>query len=231
MSMLLISVNVAQPSTTLHRGESVLTGIFKRPVAGAVMVRKLNLDGDAQADLVHHGGESKAVYAYASEHYAFWEKALDRPTMAWGQFGENLTVAGLDEAELCIGDQLAVGEALLVISQPRVPCFKLGLRLDDARMPQLFAKSLRTGVYLRVLREGSIVAGNEVRVTSPSPHRLSVKRLFDAYLRPQDGDAKRLLRKALDIPELSPEWRAHITDRLTRLAHPAPRDQPAATSD
>jgi MOSC domain-containing protein YiiM len=224
MSMTLISVNVARPTYAMHGERNVLTGIFKRPVEGAVMARKLNLDGDEQADLVHHGGESKAVYAYALEHYAYWQKILDRPAMACGQFGENLTVAGLDEADLCVGDQLGIGDALFVISQPRVPCFKLGLRMQDERMPRLFAQSLRTGVYLRVLREGSIAAGDIVHLRTPSPHRLSIRCLFDAYLHSQDADAQVLLQGALDIPELSPEWHAHISDRLAR----GPLRQPAA---
>lgn len=224
MSMTLISVNVAHPTHALHGDKEVLTGIFKRPVDGAVMARQLNLDGDGQADLVHHGGESKAVYAYALEHYAYWQKVLDRPAMPYGQFGENLTVTGLDEAELCVGDQLRIGDALFVISQPRVPCFKLGLRMQDERMPRLFAQSLRTGVYLRVLREGLIAAGDIVHVNSRSAHRVSIRQLFDAYLRFRDSHARELLKSALDIPELSPEWHAHISERLTRR----PIGKPAA---
>lgn len=218
MSMTLISVNVALPKSVVHGDQNVLTGIFKRPVEGAVMARKLNLDGDAQADLVHHGGESKAVYAYALEHYAYWQKVLDRPVMPYGQFGENLTVAGLDEAELCVGDQLRIGDALFVISQPRVPCFKLGLRMGDKRMPHLFAQSGRTGVYLRVLEEGSVAAGDIVHVRAKHSHRPSIKRLFDAYLRPHDTDARALLKSALNIPELSPEWHAQITKRCEQKA-------------
>jgi MOSC domain-containing protein YiiM len=216
MSMTLISVNVARPTHAVHGDRNVLTGIFKRPVEGAVMARKLNLDGDEQADLVHHGGESKAVYAYALEHYAYWQKVLGSPPMPYGQFGENLTVTGLDEADLCVGDQLGIGEALFVISQPRVPCFKLGLRMEDERMPRLFAQSLRTGVYLRVLWEGSVAAGDIVHLRARSPHRISIRRLFDAYLRFHEADARDLLTRALAIPELSPEWHAHIVERLAR---------------
>lgn len=227
MSMILISVNVARPTEVLHGDASVLTGIFKQPVTGPVAVHKLNLDGDAQADLVHHGGESKAVYAYALEHYDYWQKILDRPAMPYGQFGENLTVAGLDEASLCVGDQLAIGDALFVISQPRVPCFKLGIRMADERMPRLFAQSLRTGVYLRVLREGTLAAGDVVRVQTRSEHRLSIERLFDAYLKPNDAEALALLERALAIPELSPEWHAHISHRLAQR----PEREPVAAAD
>lgn len=227
MSMTVISVNVAPPTEVPHGDASVLTGIFKPPVQGPVAARKLNLEGDGQADLVHHGGESKAVYAYALEHYDYWQKMLDRPAMPYGQFGENLTVAGLDEADLCVGDQLAIGDALFVISQPRVPCFKLGIRMGDKRMPRLFAQSLRTDVYLRVLREGTLAAGDVVQVQARSEHRLSIKRLFDAYLKPTDADALALLKHALDIPELSPQWHAHISDRLARR----PVREPAAGAD
>ncbi|MEP7185659.1 MAG: MOSC domain-containing protein [Rhodanobacter sp.] len=216
MSMTLISVNVAMPAAVARGDSIVMTGIFKRPVAGAVAVRKLNLDGDGQADLVNHGGESKAVYAYALEHYDYWQEALGRPAMPHGQFGENLTIAGLDEALLCVGDHLAIGEALLAITQPRVPCFKLGIRLGDKTMPRRFAESLRTGCYLRVLREGLVAAGDQVRLVLCDSQRLSIRSLFDAYLKPNDADARGLLKQALEVRGLSPEWRRHITSRLAR---------------
>lgn len=220
MSMTLISVNVARPAEVPHGDNTVMTGIFKRPVAGGVAVRKLNLDGDGQADLVHHGGESKAVYAYALEHYDYWQQALGRSAMPHGQFGENLTIAGLDEAVLCIGDHLAIGDTLLAITQPRVPCFKLGIRLGDQTMPARFAESLRTGLYLRVLREGLVVAGAQVRLVSRDPQRLSIKSLFHAYLKPNDADALALLKRALGVSALSPEWHRHITSRLARRSEP-----------
>jgi MOSC domain-containing protein YiiM len=220
MSMTLLSVNVALPAETPHGDSTVVTGIFKRPVAGAVAVRKLNLDGDGQADLVHHGGESKAVYAYSLEHYDYWREALGRYDLAHGTFGENLTIAGLDEVTLCVGDQLGIGDALFTITQPRVPCFKLGIRLGDKNMPKLFAESLRTGVYLRVLREGSVAAGDAVHVVSRDPHRLSIRSLFDAYLKPGRAEARALLKQALGVTGLSPEWREHITRRLAQRSDP-----------
>lgn len=221
VSMNLISVNVGMPASVMSGEKSVLTGIFKQPVSGPVAVHKLNLDGDGQADLVHHGGESKAVYAYAVEHYAYWQKVLNRPAMPYGQFGENLTVSGLDEAELCVGDQLAIGDVLLTISQPRVPCFKLGIRLQDERMPKLFAQSLRTGFYLRVIRQGTIAAGDAVRVVARSQYGISIKTLFDAYLKPDQSAARALLKRVLDVPELSPEWQAHVARRLERQTSPS----------
>lgn len=221
MSMTLISVNVARPAEVPYGDGIVMTGIFKRPIDGAMAVRKLNLDGDGQADLVHHGGASKAVYAYALEHYEYWQEALDRPAMPYGQFGENLTIAGLDEATLCVGDQLGIGDALFAITQPRVPCFKLGIRMADKHMPRRFAESLRTGVYLRVLEEGTVAAGDSVRMVSRDPKRMSIRSLFAAYLKPNDVEARTLLKKAIEVPGLSPEWREHITRRLAQRVDPA----------
>lgn len=216
MPMTLISVNVAQPREVVHGDTVVSTGIFKQPVAGAVALRRLNLDGDGQADRVNHGGESKAVYAYSLDHYAWWCAALGRAAMPYGQFGENLTLAGLDEAASCVGDQLRIGDALLSISQPRVPCFKLGIRFGDGQMPRLFAQSLRTGCYLRVLQEGTVQAGDTAQVVARGHGRVSIRALFDAYLKPDDRDARKLLAQALELPELSAEWRGHIGQRLAR---------------
>jgi len=218
MPMTVASINISPPIAVAYGDTSVMTGIFKQPVAGAVAVRRLNLEGDGQADLVNHGGESKAVYAYSLDHYDYWRHALARDDMPHGQFGENLTVAGLDEAELCVGDQLHIGNALFTISQPRVPCFKLGIRLGDKRMPKMFALSLRTGFYLRVLKEGSIRAGDRVDVVARGRHSLSIRSLFEAYLKPNDRDALKLLARAMEIPELSPEWRGHIAARIARRA-------------
>ena len=220
MSMTLISVNVSPPVKVAHGNTWATTGIFKRPVQGAVAVRRLNLDDDGQADLLNHGGESKAVYAYSMDHYDYWREALGRNDMACGQFGENLSVAGLDEATLCVGDRLQIGDALFTISQPRVPCFKLGIRFADKRMPKMFALSLRTGFYLRVLQEGTIQAGDSVDVVAKGEGGLSIRSLFDAYLKPNDREALHLLARAAQIPELSPEWRGHIGERLARRADP-----------
>jgi len=214
--MKLMSVNVSRPVEVRHEGKLIQTGIFKRPVTGSVRVERHNLDGDGQADLDNHGGEHKAVYAYSLDHYAYWHKVLNRENMDCGQFGENLTIAGLDESESCIGDQLQIGSALFTITQPRVPCFKLGIRFADARMPKLFSESARTGFYLRVLREGSVEAGDTVEVVRRGCGKLPVRTLFVAYLKAGDGDAARILAQALEIPELSPEWRAHIAQRLER---------------
>lgn len=216
MPMQLASVNVSRPVEVRHEGKLINTGIFKMPVTGSVRVKRHNLEGDGQADLDNHGGEHKAVYAYSLDHYAYWQKVLNREEMDCGQFGENLTVAGLDELDSCIGDQLQIGSALFVITQPRVPCFKLGIRFADASMPKLFSESARTGFYLRVLSEGSIEAGDAVDLVKRGYGKLPVRALFMAYLKAGDADAARILARALEVPELSPEWRANITKRLER---------------
>lgn len=216
MPMTVVSINVGLPREVPDGESRVSTGIFKHPVEGPVAVRRLNLEGDGQADLVHHGGESKAVYAYSLDHYDYWRQALGRDDLACGQFGENLTISGLDEAALDVGDQLRIGSALFVISQPRVPCFKLGVRLGDSDMPRRFAQSLRVGFYLRVLDEGTIRAGDAVEVTVHTAEHISIRSLFDAWLKPNDADALQLLARAATNPALSSEWRSHIRDRLAR---------------
>lgn len=214
--MQLISVNVSPPTAVQHGRESIMTGIFKKPVAGPVRAGTYNLEGDGQADLDNHGGLHKAVYAYALDHYAYWRETLGREEMDYGQFGENLTVAGLDESERCVGDRLQIGSALFAITQPRVPCYKLGIRFGDETVPKLFSQSARTGFYLSVLREGVIEAGDAVEVVEHGYRKVAIKPLFEAYMRRGDKDASRILLRALEVPELSPEWRAQIEKRLAR---------------
>ena len=159
--MRLLSVNVSPPKEVLHGSETVETGIFKEPVAGRVMLRELNLDGDGQADLINHGGVHQAVYAYPIEHYDYWRRELGREDFGFGQFGENFTVEGMPEDEVHIGDVFRVGgDALVEVSQPRTPCFKLGIRMGLPRFPKLFLKSGRIGFFLRVLEEGEVGAGD-----------------------------------------------------------------------
>lgn len=214
--MKIVSVNIALPADVRHGERTTRTGIFKQPVTGPVRVGAFNLEGDGQADLVNHGGEHKAVYAYAFDHYAYWRGVLGREEIPCGAFGENLTVAGLDENELCVGDELRAGSAAFVITQPRVPCFKLGIRFADGRMPRLFAESGRTGFYLRVLREGVIEAGDTLEVIGRGRGRVAIGPLFAAYRRPRDAEAAALLERALEVPELSDEWRTEIRQRLAR---------------
>jgi len=217
MSMILRSVNVSRPIEVQYGDGPVKTGIFKQAVTGPVRVERHNLAGDGQADLDNHGGEHKAVYAYSLDHYAYWRTALNREQMDYGQFGENLTIAGLDETECCVGDRLQIGSALFVITQPRVPCFKLGIRLGDEKMPAMFSQSARTGFYLKVLREGAIEAGDPVEVSGRGYASVAIKALFEAYMNRGDKFAARTtLARALEVPELSPEWRAQIEKRLAR---------------
>lgn len=211
--MKLLSINVAVPEQIQFRGRRVSTGIYKKPVDGPVAVGKLNLDGDRQADLKNHGGDCKAVYAYSYDHYPYWEELLDTSGMPMGQFGENLTISALDESCLCIGDRLGIGDAEFVITQPRVPCFKLGIRFDNPEMPTLLIGSGYTGIYLKVLREGLIEAGDAVEVTGHSGNGVTVRGLFEAFY---DYDAARsqpMFESALQVPELSPEWRKKIEAR------------------
>lgn len=216
MSMMLKSVNVSLPIEMQYGDKLVKTGICKQPVTGSLRVGRYNLAGDGQADLDNHGGEHKAVYAYSLDHYPYWRTLLRRDEINYGQFGENLTIAGLDESECCVGDQLQVGSALFTITQPRVPCFKLGIRFGNEKMPKLFSQSARTGFYLRVLREGVIEAGDSVDVVGRGFGNVAIKRLFEAYLKRGDIEASRTLARALEVPELSPEWRTQLERRLDR---------------
>jgi MOSC domain-containing protein YiiM len=156
----LLSVNVGTPRDIRWRGSSVRTAVFKREVAGRRRVGTLNVDGDGQADLVGHGGEHRAVFVYQDESYRHWERELGRSDFVHGQFGENFTVAGLSDEEVCVGDRFAIGTALFEVTQPRVTCFKVGIRLEEPRMPSLLVAHGRPGFYLRVLREGEVGAGD-----------------------------------------------------------------------
>jgi MOSC domain-containing protein YiiM len=160
--MRVVSVNVGVPREIAWRGETVRTSIFKEPVAGKVLVERLNLDGDRQSDLTVHGGADKAVYVYPAEHYEFWRRELPDIDLPWGSFGENLTTEGLDERSVHIGDQLDIGSAELIVTQPRMPCFKLALRFDRLDIIKRFLRSGRTGFYLSVLREGEVAAGDAI---------------------------------------------------------------------
>jgi MOSC domain-containing protein YiiM len=212
--MRVVSINVSRPVAVSHDGASVRTGIFKVPVTGPVRVGATNLEGDEQADLTVHGGVSKAVYAYSLDHYPYWQQQLGMESMPHGQFGENLTVAGLDEEVSCVGDHLAIGTACFAITQGRVPCFKLGIRLGNPLMPKLFTQAARSGFYLKVLEPGVIAAGEEVRVVHADPARMPVRVLFQAYMAPQSAGAREVLRRAQDIADLSPSWRQGIAKRL-----------------
>lgn len=193
------------------KGQEVVTSIFKTPVAGPVMARRHNLEGDRQADLRVHGGEFKAVYAYAAEHYDWWRARLGRE-LEPAHFGENLTIEDLDERGLCIGDVVRIGDAELEATEPRLPCFKLAIRFGDAGMAKAFADSQRWGIYFRVAREGLISLGDAVTIVRRDPARLPVYEIARVYLLDRD-DAETMRRLALH-ERLDPGWREWFRDRL-----------------
>ncbi|EIV92089.1 MOSC domain-containing protein [Frankia sp. QA3] len=213
-----VSVNVGLPrAVPTDDGGEVLTAIWKEPVAGRVAVRRGNLDGDRQADLVHHGGADKAVYAYAQEDLAWWAGELGRAVPA-GAFGENLTIAGLDVAGVVVGEVWSVGSARLQVAQPRIPCFKLGIRFADRSLPRRFAAAGRPGIYLRVLAEGELGAGDAIEVTPGAPQAVGVAALARAY----HGRDAQLAAAVLRAPDLPAFWYDWARDRTA----PRGRDRP-----
>jgi MOSC domain-containing protein YiiM len=213
-AMKVLSVNVGKRQEHEWRSLRVETAIFKSPVEGPVAVRKLNLEGDQQADLTVHGGLDKAVYAYPHEHYAYWQAQLPKYSLALGNFGENLTVEGLSEEGVHIGDQLQIGTTLFIVTQPRSPCYKLSVRFAREDMTKRFYESRRFGFYLRVLREGALQAGTNVTIVSQDANAVSVAdviRLFTG-----DSHDRDLLDRALKVSALPEGWRDGLRERLER---------------
>ncbi|BBZ72064.1 MOSC and FAD-binding oxidoreductase domain-containing protein [Mycobacterium paraseoulense] len=208
----LVSVNVGLPRNVHWREKAVYTGIWKTPVEGPVMVRRLNIDGDGQGDLGGHGGEQRAVMVYQAESYDYWQKYLGRDDLVPGHFGENFTVTGLPDDEVCIGDRYRIGEAEFEVTQPRVTCFRVGLRLNEPRMPNLLVSQRRPGFYFRVITEGQVRAGDEIVRTRRGRHELSVADV-DALLYLPNRDLDRL-RKVVDVPALSPGWQQSFREML-----------------
>ena len=209
--MQVISVNVGLPREVIWKGVMVQTGIFKDPVARPVKIEKLNLAGDQQADLTVHGGAEKAVYAYPAEHYEYWRKKLPDVPFSWGRFGENLTTEGLTEDTLCIGDRLKVGPAILMVTQPRMPCYKLALRFDRDDMIKRFLTSQRSGFYFSVIEEGEVHTGSKVEILSRDPHRVAVVDIVRLYLG-QAHDPE-LLHRAMNVSALPQNWKAELAVR------------------
>ena len=209
--MRLVSVNVGLPREVEHDGETVLTSIFKSPVAGRVRVRTLNLDGDRQSDLTVHGGRDKAVYGYPSEHYASWCRELPGSELGWGAFGENLTTEGLLEDQLAIGDKLRCGTVEFVVTQPRLPCFKLGIRFGRADIVKRFMQSRRSGFYLAVTREGELGAGDPIEHVPSDDDRVTVREIFGLFLPGADPE---IARRASVLPALPPSWRERFKQEL-----------------
>lgn len=207
-----VSVNVGRPRPVDRDGRPATTAIWKSPVSGRVIARGVNLAGDEQADREVHGGYDKAVYAYAAEDTRWWEDELGR-SIGPGGFGENLTVEGLDLNAAVIGERWRAGTTELEVSQPRLPCWKLGLRMGDPRFPQRFTRAARPGAYLRIVAEGDIGAGDDVRVTSRPDHGVSVGDVWRVYHRDR-SDAAMLLA----VPELSDSWREWAEGRVRKVA-------------
>lgn len=210
--MRVLSVNVSLPRDVAYRGRMIRTGIFKQPVQGPVMIRTGNLDRDGQADLENHGGIYKAVYAYTVEHYEHWKKRLRRSDFTHGQFGENLTVEGMPETEVRIGDVYRVGGALVRVAQPRAPCFKLGLKMGLPAFPKEFMASGRVGFYLQVLGEGEVSAGDPIELLAREDAVLTVREA--SRIRYLDRDDVEGARLALRVQALPPHWRSEFEERV-----------------
>jgi MOSC domain-containing protein YiiM len=213
--MRLVSVNVGIPREVRSEAGSVITGIFKDPVQGPVSVRALNLDGDRQADLSVHGGPNKAVYAYPWEHYPYWRRQLSIPEMPFGMFGENLTTEGVLESNVRIGDRFRVGTAELVVTQPRLPCYKLGLKFGRDDMVKRFLASGRTGFYFSVAREGEVETNSAFESTLRDPEGISVTEITRLYVtKHYNPDDLEILHRAVEVPALPQSWRKHFLERL-----------------
>jgi ferredoxin-NADP reductase/MOSC domain-containing protein YiiM len=220
----LLSVNVGMPTDVSWQGNTVRTGIWKRSVAEPRMVRRLNVDGDGQGDLGGHGGEMRAVLVYQIQSYDYWQRHLKRDDFSYGQFGENFTVDGMSDDEVCIGDRYRIGEAEFEVTQPRVTCYRVGIRMGEPAMPSLLVSHHRPGFYMRVITEGHVVAGDQIVKTRTGPGQLSVADT-DALLYLPGHDPVRL-RTALSIPALSPGWQGSFRDMLAAAESGA--SEPAA---
>ena len=213
--MKLVSLNVGKPQVVVWNGKSVLTGIFKEPVTGRILLKQFNFDGDEQADLSVHGGASKAVYAYPSEHYEYWRREFPEMELPPGMFGENLTVEGLDEASLHIGDRLRIGTAEFIVTEPRMPCFKLGVRFGRMDIVKRFLDSRRSGFYLAVEREGDVGAGDAIEMLEKDVERVTVRDIVRVHI--QDKEDVETMRRAMRIEVLPEQWRQEFGERLDFL--------------
>ena len=213
--MRVISVNVGQPRKVLVNGEIVETGIYKAPVEGRVAVRRLNIDGDRQADLTVHGGWDKAIYAYPIEHYEYWQEQFPEMDLPWGMFGENLSIKGLFEDAVHIGDHFQVGTARLMVTQPRLPCYKLGIKFEREDIIKRFLVSGRTGFYFAVLEEGMVAAGDSISLLHRDEHDITIADLVRLYR--EDKYNVELMRRVVAVDALPEEWREYFQERLERV--------------
>ena len=215
--MNLISVNTGLPREVLWHGIQVTTGIFKQPIEGRVALRKLNLDGDRQADLTVHGGEHKAVYCYPLAHYGYWREELPGQALPMGAFGENFTTDGLLEDSVHIGDGFSVGSAEVIVTQPRLPCYKLGVRFQSDDMVKRFLASGRTGFYLAVTREGEVGADDDIKTTNRDPNGVPVSEITRLYLAKRYAhDDAASVHRALRVAALPESWKEYFRERLQK---------------
>jgi MOSC domain-containing protein YiiM len=216
--MKIVSLNVGLPQDLLWHGRTVTTGIYKEPVKGRVHLRTLNLDGDRQADLTVHGGAQKAVYCYAIAHYDYWKKELPGRELPTAIFGENFTIDGPLENSIHLGDTFSVGSAEVVVTQPRLPCYKLGVRFQSDDIVKRFLASGRSGFYLAVTREGEVGAGDEIKPIAQDPNRVPVSEITRLYIAKRfNGEDADSLRRALQVAALPESWKDYFRDRLHRM--------------
>lgn len=211
----IVSLNVGLPRRVVFNGQVVTTGIFKEPTDGHVMIRRLNLDGDKQADLTVHGGVDKAVYSYAAEHYDYWRGELPSMDLPWGMFGENFTTQGLLEDNVNIGDTLQVGSAKLMVTQPRMPCYKLGVRFGRMDIVRRFMASGRPGIYCKVLEEGEVVKGDKINIISKDKNNITVIDIVRMYNR--DHRDIEIMKRAIKIGALPEGWKYEFLQRINDL--------------
>ena len=215
--MKLLSINVGLPREVSRQGKTILTGIFKDPVKGPVMLRTLNLDGDKQADLSVHGGPSKAVYVYPGEHYQYWRSELPGMNLIWGAFGENFTTEGLLEGEINIGDRFRIGKAEVMVTEPRMPCYKLGIKFGNPKMVKRFLASRRTGFYFAVMREGRVEAGDGLELLNRDGNNITVADITRLYAF-ERNDLK-TLERAVRVEALPEGWRSYFLHQIEKLGH------------
>ena len=216
--MKLLSLNVGLPREVTWHGRPVTTGIFKHPVNGRVALRTLNLDGDRQADLNVHGGPYKAVYCYPVAHYEYWKVELPGRDLPMASFGENFTVESPFENSIYLGDRFSVGTAEVVVTQPRLPCYKLGIKFDDDEMVKRFFAARRTGYYLAVTREGDVGVGDEMTLISPDPNRVPVSEITRLYAEKRYNDSDvAAVQRALQVSALPESWKEYFRHRIEQI--------------
>lgn len=213
----ILSVNVSLPKEIDFEGQKVTTGIFKEPVEGRIMLRTLNLDGDKQADLTVHGGVDKAVYAYSIEHYEYWRKVFPNIEMPNGMFGENFTVEGLMESEVSIGDVFQIGSSKVIATQPRMPCYKLGVKFGRMDVLKKFLASGRSGIYFKVLEEGEVGAGDTIEQITKDPNQVTISDIVRLYAK--DREDIKTMQRAAKVEVLPEGWKDYFLEQIKRIGN------------